>query len=296
MARVLVARLDALLAAILARRLGVLPRLGEPKILSPSPMMFLEKLPQESSFLASHPVVIRSLLYLSHQNLGAHLKRTVEKGDNCSFQKKRRGNDLNRIHDPKSDLDDFDYDPEYDEGRFDDDCDERYTETRLQREDYERNMDESERIITDQHRKEFMARAFPATLPLGDDVPHQTKVATIKMCHSKADFDKIINIVDNWHPELKIRDMEKGPERDNLLRFRKQFPAGNKLHFQYSVSTVHLPGCSPRKVLRKLELHKASGQLRPGRIVVSKEEVFDCIHDWHKFSQHLGQERSWRAT
>jgi hypothetical protein len=30
--------------------------------------------------------------------------------------------------------------------------------------------------------------------------------------------------------------------------------------------------------------------------VVSKEEVFDCIHDWHKFSQHLGQERSWRAT
>ena len=136
--------------------------------------------------------------------------RTVEKGDNCSFQKKRRGNDLNRIHDLKSDLEDFDYDPEYDEGRFDDDCDERYTETRLQREDYERNMDESERIITDQHRKEFMARAFPATLPLGDDVPHQTKVATIKMCRSKADFDKIINIVDNWHPELKIRDMEKG--------------------------------------------------------------------------------------
>ena len=223
-------------------------------------------------------------------------KRTVEKGDNRPFQKKRRGNDLNQIHDPKSDLEDFDYDPEYDEGRFDDDCDERYTETRLQCEDYERNMDESERILTDQHRKEFMARDFPATLPLGDDAPHKTKVATIKMCRSKADFDKIINIVDNWHPELKIRDMEKGPERDNLLRFRKQFPAGNKLHFQYSVSTVHLPGCSPRKVLRKLELHKASGQLRPGRIVVSKEEVFDCIHDWHKFSQHLGQERSWRAT
>ncbi len=30
--------------------------------------------------------------------------------------------------------------------------------------------------------------------------------------------------------------------------------------------------------------------------MVSKEEVFDCIRDWHKFSQHRGQERSWRAT
>jgi hypothetical protein len=80
-------------------------------------------------------------------------------------------------------------------------------------------MDESEMILTDQHRREFMTRAFPDTLPLGDNVPHQTKVATIKMCRDKSDFDRIINIVDSWHPELKIREMEKGQERDNLLRF-----------------------------------------------------------------------------
>ncbi len=171
---------------------------------------------------------------------------------------------------------------------FDDECDQRYTETKLQREVYERNMDESERILTDQHRREFMARAFPNTLPFGDNVPHQTNVATIKMCHDKANFDRIIHIVDNWRPELKIRDMKKGQERDNPLQFRKQFPAGNKLHFQYSVSTVQLPGCSPQKVLCKLELNKSTGEWRPGRIVVSKEEVFDCMYDWHKFSQHLG--------
>jgi hypothetical protein len=33
--------------------------------------------------------------------------------------------------------------------------------------------------------------------------------------------------------------------------------------------------------------------MRPGQIVVSSEEVFDCIHDWHKFSTHMGQERTW---
>ncbi len=117
---------------------------------------------------------------------------------------------------------------------FDNDRDQRYTETRLQREVYERNMDESERILTDQHHREFMARAFPDTLPLGDNVPHQTKVATTKMCRDKANFDRIIHIVDNWRPELKIRDMEKGQERDNLLQFKKQFSAGNNIVFPWS--------------------------------------------------------------
>jgi hypothetical protein len=183
-----------------------------------------------------------------------------------------------------------------DEDIFEDDIDERYTQTTVQREAYERDMGAEERYITEQHRVAFMARAFPDTQPLGDDVPHQTRVAKIRMCHARADFEAIINIVDNWRPELKIRDMEKGPERDNLNRFRHQNPRGNKLILQYTVTTVQLPGSAPQRVLRKLEQHKLSGEMRPGRIVVCKEEVFDCIHDWHKFSSHLGEERSWRAT
>lgn len=64
------------------------------------------------------------------------------------------------------------------------------------------------------------------------------------MCRDKAGFDRIIYIVDNWRPVLKIREMEKGQERDDFLQFWKQFSAGNKLYFQYSVSKVQLPGCA----------------------------------------------------
>jgi len=162
-----------------------------------------------------------------------------------------------------------------DEDMFEDDIDERYTRTTSQREAYERTMSAAEREMTEQHRIAFMARAFPDNADPLDNVPHQTKVARIRMCRSKADFDAIVNIVDNWRPELKIRDMEKGTERDNLNRFRHQNPRGNKLISQYSVTTVQLPGSAPQKVLRKLELHKPSGEMRPGRIVVCKEEVFD---------------------
>ncbi len=75
-ARELVVRPNVLPAAILAMSvlLYVLPCLGEPKILSPSPRMFLEQHQQESLLLTQHPVVTQSLLSLSHQNLlGAHL-------------------------------------------------------------------------------------------------------------------------------------------------------------------------------------------------------------------------------
>jgi hypothetical protein len=132
-----------------------------------------------------------------------------------------------------------------------------------------------------------MERAFPDTQPLGDDVPHQARVARIRICRARADFEAIINIVVNWRPELNIGDMEKGTEQDNLNRFRQQNTRGNKLILQYSVTTVQLPGSAPQRVLRKLEEHVLSGEMRPGWIVV--------CNDCHKFSSHLGEERSWRA-
>jgi hypothetical protein len=30
-----------------------------------------------------------------------------------------------------------------------------------------------------------------------------------------------------------------------------------------------------------------------GQIVVSREEVFDCIDEWHRSNGHMGQERTW---
>ena len=113
------------------------------------------------------------------------------------------------------------------------------------------------------------------------------------MCHDKKDIDKIIYIVNNWRPELRIREMDNGYERDHLKKFCHEISSGTKLSKMYHVSTVQPPGGQTHKVLHHLELDKASGNMRPGQIVVSSEEVFNCIHDWHKFSTHMGQERTW---
>ncbi len=88
----------------------------------------------------------------------------------------------------------------------------------------------AERILIERHRAEFMARAFPPPKPIGKGVPHQVAVATIKMCHEKAAFDKIIYIMENWQPDLKIKDVEPGYERDCLKKFHADNPSSTKLY------------------------------------------------------------------
>ncbi len=45
-------------------------------------------------------------------------------------------------------------------------------------------------------------------------------------------------------------------------------------------------------VLRRRELDK-DGSKDAGRIVVSREQVFDAIDEWHRGNAHMGQERTW---
>jgi hypothetical protein len=46
--------------------------------------------------------------------------------------------------------------------------------------------------------------------------------------------------------------------------------------------------------MRGLEAKKETPHLtEPGQIVVSREELFDAINEWHQHSGHLGQERTW---
>ena len=103
-----------------------------------------------------------------------------------------------------------------DDDFFGSDVDQRYTQTKLRREAYERDeMTDEERFITEKHRAAFMARAFPNnpndTMPLvDDDVPHQTRVAKIRMCRARVDFEVIMNIVEHWRLGVKIRDMARG--------------------------------------------------------------------------------------
>ncbi len=91
--------------------------------------------------------------------------------------------------------------------------------------------------------------------------------------------------VENWHPELKIRDMEQGYERSHLQRFCLSNPNGVK---QYHVSYVTPPAGPTRRVLNRIEKNK-QGKFVPGRIVVSSEEVIFAIDDWHRSSLHMGQ-------
>ncbi len=70
---------------------------------------------------------------------------------------------------------------------------------------------------------------------------------------------------------------------------------GNKYIHQYTVEEICAPGDpEPRQVLRRLEVNKESPHLvEAGRIVLSREEVFEAMSEWHHHNGHLVQERTW---
>ena len=55
---------------------------------------------------------------------------------------------------------------------------------------------------------------------------------------------------------------------------------------------IHPPGRQVHTVVKKIE-ENAKGEMVPGRIVLSKEQVFDAIDGWHQGNNHMGQERTW---
>jgi hypothetical protein len=80
-----------------------------------------------------------------------------------------------------------------------------------------------------------------------------------------------------------------GPERDWLISFRSNNQCGKKYIHQYFTDEVFAPGdTAPRTVLRKYNKDGSEG-----RIVVSREQLFDAIDEWHEHSGHPGQERTW---
>ncbi len=89
--------------------------------------------------------------------------------------------------------------------------------------------------------------------------------------------------------------MEDGEEKNRQIIFWKRNELGNKYIHQYCLEEVWAPGdTEPRQVLRRLEAKKGSpNKTEVGRIVVSREELFDAINEWHQHSGHLGQERTW---
>lgn len=149
--------------------------------------------------------------------------------------------------------------------------------------------------MIDQHRKAFMQKAFPPINPHQSFDNPQSKSASITHCRPQSELDYIKYVVQNWQKGTEIRTMEEGDEKKELLQFRRQHKLGNKYIHQYTVEEIWAPGDpEPRQVLKRLEVSKDDPQLvQPGRIVLSREEVFEAINEWHHNNGHLGQERTW---
>jgi hypothetical protein len=148
--------------------------------------------------------------------------------------------------------------------------------------------------ITKRHRKAFYLMAFPPIDPDKDFEKPQSKSASIPQCRPQTEVDYIKYVVENWQVGTEIRTMQEGPEKNALLHFRRNHKGGNKYVHQYTVDEIWAPGdLEPRTVLRRLEKNKDTQLVEAGRIILSREEVFDGINEWHYNNGHLGQERTW---
>jgi hypothetical protein len=150
--------------------------------------------------------------------------------------------------------------------------------------------------LSKQHRKAFYLRAFPPVNPDQSFNKPQSKSASIAQCRPKSEVDYIVMVVRNWDKGKEICTMEDGEEKDDLLRFCQQHKVGNKYIHQYCVDEIFPPGAyQPRYVLKHLEKSKDKPhEMVPGRIVLSRDELFDAIDEWHHQNGHLGQERTWK--
>jgi hypothetical protein len=109
------------------------------------------------------------------------------------------------------------------------------------------------------------------------------------VCCPKIEVDYIKYVLQNWDKGTVIRKMEDGEDKKRLLNFRQKNKKGQKYIHQYYLDEVLAPGdLEPRQVLRRLEFKKEEG-----RTVISREELFDAINEWHHLNGHLGQERTW---
>jgi hypothetical protein len=150
--------------------------------------------------------------------------------------------------------------------------------------------------ITEKHRKAFYLKAFHPVDPDKDFEKPQSKSASIPQCRPQTEVDYIKYVVENWQKGTEIRTMQEGREKDALLHFCRNYKGGNKYIHQCTVEEIWPPGdlLEPRTVLKRLERNKENSQLiEAGRIILSREEIFEAINEWHHHNGHLGQERTW---
>jgi hypothetical protein len=139
-----------------------------------------------------------------------------------------------------------------------------------------------------------MQRAFP---PQPANVRKKktqgAAAASIKACRPQSEVDYIMYILMHWQVGIRLTDLNPDTdERDRLQKFQRQHRNGPKITAKYCLEQIQVPCEQPRVVLRRRELDK-DGKKVAGRIVVSREQVFDAIDEWHRGHAHMGQESTW---
>ena len=131
------------------------------------------------------------------------------------------------------------------------------------------------------HRLEFMQRDFPhQPANVGKAKTQGAAAASIKACRPQSEVDYIVYVLMNWQVGVRLTELNPGTERDRLGCFRRKHRNGPKITAKYCLEQIQVPNEAPCVVLRRCELDK-DGSKDAGRIVVSREQVFDAIDEWH---------------
>ncbi len=129
------------------------------------------------------------------------------------------------------------------------------------------------------HQLEFMQRDFPPQpANIGKKNTQGAAAASIIACRPQSEVDYIMYILMHWQVGVRLTDLNhcNGP----------------KITGKYCLEQIQVPCEEPHIVLRRRELDK-DGKKVAGWIVVSREQVFDAIDEWHQGHAHMGQERTW---
>jgi hypothetical protein len=137
------------------------------------------------------------------------------------------------------------------------------------------------------HRKLFMQRAFNQSDTQDEDVDNDNEMRKSSL-RSEEELQNICFILKHWGGNQNLKLLKDDMLLKKLIKFRRAHPVGKHHITKYHYNTITLPSGEKRNILRRIEKGKT------GRIVVSRERVFDAINEWHRSgSGHFGSERTW---
>ena len=137
--------------------------------------------------------------------------------------------------------------------------------------------------ITARHRVAFNNAVF-AEEDGNTNTPNNSRLSS--KVWSQAEYGRRLTVCDpaNWGVGL-LTDMED-EERGKIGAFRRNHPDGCNWTRFFTVVNASLPTRTPIKRLARLEVDKDSGKQKPGRIVVSPGDIFQCIAEVHSSVGH----------